>query len=288
MPRGREGVNAGHFRPRRDELPTRIGRNARVAGASGHSEEAFLDGGERIATRAIISCAGTAPPPVLESLALEKDERGRIKTDPYGRALRRAELWAGGDCAAFPHPRGGTNPPLAIDAMTRGKLIGENVRRAIAREDIEPYRFTGRGDAVSLGRRRATAHVQGVRFYGVVAWVLWRAFLLGFIPTWDRRPRLLFDWVLTPVTGRDVVTMRLAGPISIGPENYEPGQAIVRHGEIGRRLFLLRSVEVDVVRTGADGVEELLATLGPGQHFGEQVVDRPVGGSDCWQVADSA
>jgi CRP-like cAMP-binding protein len=54
-------------------------------------------------------------------------------------------------------------------------------------------------------------------------------------------------------------------------EHYEPGQDIVRQGEVGRRLFVLWKSEADVFRETASG-PELLATLGPGQHFGEAAV----------------
>jgi NADH dehydrogenase len=208
---------------------------------------------------------------VLRSLALDKDERGRIKTDRFGRALGRDDIWSGGDCSAFPHPDGGMNPPLAIYAMMTGRQIGVNLRQAVAGKPLEPYRFTGLGDAVSLGRHRAVAHVKGIRFYGLPAYILWRIFLLGFVPTWDRRLRLVIDWLLTPLLGRDVVNMRLAEPIGIGREMYEPGQDIVRQGDVGRRLYLIRSGEADIIRVSA-GREEIVATLGPGDHFGERAV----------------
>lgn len=241
----------------------------RIAAAT--PEEAILDSGERIPTRTIISCTGNAPPPVLRDLPLEKDARGRIRTDRFGRALGREDIWAGGDCSAFPHPDGGTNPPLALYAMMTGRQIGINLRRTLAGAALEPYRFTGLGDAVALGRHAAVAHVKGIPFYGFPAWLLWRIALLGFVPTWDRRLRLLIDWTLTPLLGREVVNMRPVEPVGIGTQIYEPGQDIVRQGEVGRRLYLIRRGEAEVVM-GAPGREEVVATLGPGDHFGERAV----------------
>jgi CRP/FNR family transcriptional regulator, cyclic AMP receptor protein len=50
---------------------------------------------------------------------------------------------------------------------------------------------------------------------------------------------------------------------------FPAGEAIVREGEFGATLYVIRSGQVDVVR-GADGVEPVvLATLGPGEFFGE-------------------
>ncbi|HKG91841.1 MAG TPA: FAD-dependent oxidoreductase [Gemmatimonadaceae bacterium] len=238
-------------------------------------EEAVTSAGERIPTRTIISCTGTAMSPLLDQLRGAERERpggGRVCTDACGRVAGAPEVWAGGDCAATPHPKGGSYPPLAIYAMAAGWRIGRNVLRVARGEAPKPARFAGLGDAVSLGRRRAVAHLKGIPFYGLPGWILWRIFLLGFVPTWDRRVRLVVDWVLTPLFGRDVVNMRLQQPVGLGREMYEAGQEVVRQGDIGRRLYLIWKGEVEVVKQEPNGAERLLAVLGPGQHFGETAV----------------
>lgn len=45
---------------------------------------------------------------------------------------------------------------------------------------------------------------------------------------------------------------------------FEPGQVIARQGDVGSGLFIVASGSVRVVRDG-----ETLATLGPGEFFGE-------------------
>ena len=90
-------------------------------------EEAVLSTGERIPSRTVISCSGTAQSPLLEQLDLLRDDRGRIMVDENLRVLGRTNIWAGGDCAAVPHPKGGICPPLAIFAETQGRQIAKNV-----------------------------------------------------------------------------------------------------------------------------------------------------------------
>ena len=187
------------------------------------------------------------------------------------RALGRANIWAGGDCAAVPHPKGGPCPPLAIYAMTQGQMIAKNIIATVQAKSLKRYRFTGIGDACSLGRRRAVAHVRGVRFTGLVAWVAWRLMLLSFVESFDRKVRIFIDWLLWPVLGRDVINIRMDEPYGIRRQHYEPGQEIIREGEIGRRLYIIMDGEVEVSRSGPNG-PEVLATLGRGQHFGEVAV----------------
>ena len=52
----------------------------------------------------------------------------RRRTSSFASTGAR-DLWAGGDCAAVPHPDGGTCPPVALFAKKHGAHIGENLRR---------------------------------------------------------------------------------------------------------------------------------------------------------------
>jgi NADH:ubiquinone reductase (H+-translocating) len=239
-------------------------------------EAAILSTGERIATRTIISCTGSVPVPVVAALGLQKDDRGRVVTDACLRAEGRSDVWAAGDCAAVPHPKGGTCPPLALYAMAHGKQVARNLSRIARGQPLETYRFTGLGDSCSLGGRRAVGHLKGIPLYGFPAWLLWRGFLLRFVPSWDRRIRIVVDWALWPFVGRDIVNLQVRQPYGLKRKLYEEGQDIVRQGDIGRELFLIWKGEVDVISKADDGSEIVVATLTAGQHFGEIAVFRAV------------
>ena len=243
--------------------------NTKVAAAT--AEEVILSTGERIPTRTIISCTGTSQSPLLDTLDLQRDERGRAQTDEFLRVPGHSNLWAGGDCAAVPHPKGGTCPPLGIFALTHGRQIARNIMRTLEGRSLEKYQFIGLGDGCSLGHRRAVAHLKGVRMTGLVAWLAWRLILLHFIPAFDRKVRLVLDWIVWPLIGRDVVNMKVEQPMAVQKEHFEPGQDIVRQGDTGRRLYVIWKGEVDVLKDGPSGQEEI-ARLGSGQHFGEIAV----------------
>ena len=52
-------------------------------------------------------------------------------------------------------------------------------------------------------------------------------------------------------------------------ESFAPGEAIVRMGEPGSTLYVIRSGRVNVVREQPSGNSVVLAVLGPGEFFGE-------------------
>ena len=238
---------------------------------------AVLNSGETIPTRSIITCTGMKPSPLLDQFPYERDVRGRLVTDQFCRVPAAINIWAGGDCAAVPHPDGGICPPLAHYAQKAGAIIGANILRVAASRPLKPYSFNGLGEACTLGHRCAIAHMKGVPAYGFLAWIGWRFIVLTmFVPSWTRRVRLMFDWWLTLILGRDVVNPRISERGAIYHVLYEPGQVIVAAGETGRYHYLLESGDVDVVSSDHKG-EAVVSSLKVGDYFGDAT--RP--GSDC-------
>jgi len=240
-------------------------------------EEAILDSGERLPTRTIISCTGTTASPLLDCFAAERDPSGRAITDEFLRMKGVPDVWAGGDCAAVPHPKGGTCPPLAIWAMTAGRQIGANIKATLAGRPPRAYRFTGLGDACTLGHHRAVGHLKGVELRGLIAYLAWRFFMVCYLPAGEKKVRLLLDWLLLPLFGRDLIDMNVHRPLGVRPVMYEPRQDIVREGDVGQGLFIIRSGEVAVLKRRDDGTgHDQVATLTAGDTFGEVAVFRGV------------
>jgi NADH:quinone reductase (non-electrogenic) len=169
-------------------------------------DEVTLSGGEVIPTRTLVWTAGVKPHPVIARLGLPLDGQGRIKVDRTMRVDGQDSVWALGDAAAVPDPaKKGRQPtpPTAQHAIRQGKRAGRNVAASIGGGKIKPFTFKTKGVFVDMGQGQAVATTLGIRWKGVPAWWLARSYHLAMLPGTKRKWRLLVDWNIGLVFGRD-------------------------------------------------------------------------------------
>jgi NADH dehydrogenase len=250
------------------ELGVELMLETRVAAAT--LDEVLLTNGERVPTRTIVSAVGTKPPPLFDTIPIPRDERGRVVVDSTLRVEGHENVWAGGDCAAVPHPDGGTCPPVGIYALKHGARIGRNLGRVVTGKEPQPFRYPGLGQGVSIGGRTAVGELKGIPIRGLFCWLVWRSMLFYFFPTWDRRLRLLADWSIWPLVGRDIVQVGRSegGEYEIRHHVYQPGQVIAESARPVRHVHVLVEGEVELRRG-----QEVVSTLRAGDHFGRKFLE---------------
>lgn len=232
--------------------------------------EAILDGGEEVPTCTLVATIGAATNPLIASLDCEKDARGRAVVTPELQLVGREDVWALGDCAAVPNAATGSlAPPTAQFAVREAEVVAQNVAAAIRGGARRRFSYPGLGQFVSLGRRSAVAEVLRFKVTGFPAWFLWRTVYLAKLPTAPRKTRVALDWTLDLLFGRDITQLPLARGERLGRAHFEPGDTIVRQGEVGDLFYVITEGEVEVVREGADGEEVVVNRLGAGDYFGE-------------------
>ncbi|MFI1397891.1 NAD(P)/FAD-dependent oxidoreductase [Streptomyces sp. NPDC020681] len=178
---------------------------ARVAAAKQYGVK--LTNGEFIATRTFVWTAGNRPGPLVAGLGGEHARNGALITDAAFRVQGLHNVWAVGDCARIPDPDrpGSAFPPTAQHALREGKAVADNIASVLAGRAPAPFRFRTLGLLVVLGHRTAAAEIRGLRFSGVAAWLMWRAIYLSKLPGFEKRVRVLFDWLTDLVFPRDIV-----------------------------------------------------------------------------------
>ncbi|MGH7296543.1 MAG: NAD(P)/FAD-dependent oxidoreductase, partial [Polyangiaceae bacterium] len=75
--------------------------------AASTSDEALLEGGERIACKTLVSTVPASPHPLVEALPIAKTKNGKLEVDAMLAVKDAPGVWAVGDCAAVPAPEGG-------------------------------------------------------------------------------------------------------------------------------------------------------------------------------------
>ena len=232
------------------------------------AEHVFLEGREPIPTRTIVCTIGNAPTPLLKTLGCPT-QRGRIVADETTAVPGFPGVWSLGDCAAIPDKvMGGTYAPTAQNAIRQAAVCADNIVATLRDEPRRPFVFKGLGSLASIGGRSAVAQVMGLRLSGFAAWWLWRTIYLMKLPGWERRLRVALDWTLDLFFPRNLVQLRVFRTEKVDRAHYEPGEVIVRQGEIGDRFYVVGKGAVEVIREEG-GRSTALATLGPGEYFGE-------------------
>jgi NADH:ubiquinone reductase (H+-translocating) len=168
--------------------------NTRLSGAT--VDLALLEGGDRIATRTLVSTVPSAPNQLVAMLPVKK-ERGRILVDANLEVPEFPGLWAVGDCAAIRDARTGDFcPPTAQHATREATCAARNIVAALKGTPKRAFMFTALGKMGALGRRSAVAEIFGIKLSGFLAWWLWRTIYLMKLPGLDRKIRVATDWTL--------------------------------------------------------------------------------------------
>jgi NADH dehydrogenase len=178
--------------------------NTKITGAGeGYVE---LEGNRRIPAYLLIWAAGVKPSPVIETIDCRRGHHGGIVVDASCAVPDHPGVWALGDCAEIPRPDGqGTYAPTAQNATREATLVARNIAATLQGERPQPFRFQPLGELALVGRRTGVARIYNFHFSGLLAWAMWRAIYWAKMPDRRQRIRILLDWVLDLVLGRDIV-----------------------------------------------------------------------------------
>jgi NADH dehydrogenase len=175
------------------------------------SDRARLSTGETLPTRTVVWTAGVAPHPSLRRLGVPLDERGRTPVDEYLRVRGMDAVWAIGDCAAAPDPRGGTCPPTAQHAVRQGPVAARNIAAELGVGEARRFEYRGNAAFVNLGRYKAVGRIGSRTFRGFPAWWMARTYHMSQIPGAARKARAVIDWTASLPFRRDLAEVGSIG-----------------------------------------------------------------------------
>ncbi|WP_328467421.1 NAD(P)/FAD-dependent oxidoreductase [Streptomyces sp. NBC_00448] len=172
---------------------------------------AVLSDGDRLPTRTLVWTTGVKPAPLLAATGLPLTARGRLRADAALRVEGAERVWAAGDAAAVPDlsaEQPGTDcPPNAQHAVRQARVLADNLIAELRGLPLTDYRHVSAGSVASLGLHEGVAVVHGRAFKGYPAWLIHRIYHLSRMPTFNRKARILAEWVLAGLFKREVVSL---------------------------------------------------------------------------------
>ena len=169
-----------------------------------------INGAEVIPTRAVIWVTGVVASPQIADLGVEKDSSGRVMVNDYLEVPRMPGVYAVGDCAHFKdHLSGRPIPPRAHTAVRQAKVVAHNILAEIRGKEKKPYRYSNNAEILSLGASKAAFRYGGLRLYGFPARLIWLAAYSTLVTGTYNRIRIVGDWFLSLIFGRDTTFLKL-------------------------------------------------------------------------------
>jgi NADH dehydrogenase len=172
-----------------------------------------LSDGTEFDSDTIVWTAGAKANPILTNSDLPVDERGRVRTSAALQVEGMPEVWAAGDSAAVPdlarieEDPTAVCPPNAQHAVRQANLLAKNIVAFLRDKPLKDYRHKNIGSVASLGLHKGVADVFGMKFKGFIAWGMHRGYHVARVPTFNRKVRVLADWLLGGLLRREVISM---------------------------------------------------------------------------------
>jgi len=185
-----------------------VKRSSRITGVWEDCVE--INGSERVQTSTLLWVAGVKANPQIAETNVEKDSLGRVMVDSYLNVPKFPGVYAAGDCAHFNDPLSNRPiPPRAYTAVRQAETIARNILADIRGGEPKPYNYGRIPQMVSLGASRAVVQFRNIQLYGYTARLVWMAAYTLLIAGWYNRIRVLMDWLLSSIFGRDTTFLRL-------------------------------------------------------------------------------
>ena len=235
------------------------------------SEKAILQSGTEIPCKTLISTVPAALPPVIQKLDCRKEAGKLVVNTSLELNDYEGKVWALGDCACVKTAAGTKVPPTAQHAIREASTAALNIAAALHGRKRTEFAYEGLGTIGSLGHGAAVAHVFGVKVSGLLAWLMWRWIYLMKMPGLNRKVRIANDWLLHLLFPPELAKTTIAVESGIRQQHFEPGDKVFQQGDLGDSVYVIENGECQVVREENDR-QELIATLGGGQYFGEMAL----------------
>ena len=142
----------------------------------------------------VLWATGVAASPLGKALGLETDKAGRVFVEPDLTVPGFRNIFVIGDMAMLLQEGGEPVPGVSPAAMQMGTATAENILRDLKNKPRANFRYVNKGTMATIGRTKAIADIQGFKFKGFIAWLMWLFLHVMFLIGFRNRFAVMFEW----------------------------------------------------------------------------------------------
>ena len=159
-------------------------------------------GEERIDANNVFWAAGVLASPLGKTIGVELDRAGRVIVKPDLSVPGHPNVFIAGDLASATDVSTKLSiPGVAPAAMQMGVYVADVIRQDVLRnvrvEDRKPFAYRDKGSMATIGKAKAIADINGWKFTGFIAWLLWSMIHLMFLITFRSKLFVMISWGYT-------------------------------------------------------------------------------------------
>jgi NADH dehydrogenase len=183
-----------------------------------------LQNNQVISTETTIWAAGLEARFPESSRNLPKARQEKLLVRPTLQLLDQPNVYAVGDLAYVyrnKEPLAGVAP----EALQQGIAIARNIKRQLQGKPTKPFSYFNKGRLAIIGCFSGVGKISVFSFTGFLAWFMWLAVHLVYLPGYRNRIIVLLSWLYTYLLGDRAVRLILM-PKNATTKNYPRLQSV--------------------------------------------------------------
>lgn len=149
----------------------------------------------------IIWAAGNQASPLLKTLDIPLDKRGRLKVNKDLSIPGHSNVFVIGDAASVFDKNNQELPAIAPVAIQQGRYVAKILKNKSNPENRPPFNYFDKGMIATIGRGRAVAILRKFKFSGFLAWIVWCFVHIFYLINFRNRAIVFFQWIFLYVAG---------------------------------------------------------------------------------------
>ncbi|MEM7726601.1 MAG: NAD(P)/FAD-dependent oxidoreductase [Cyanobacteria bacterium P01_A01_bin.45] len=156
--------------------------------------EVLLDHGAILSSGTVIWTAGVLAATPEANQEIKTASRNKIVVEPTLQIVGHSNVYAVGDVSHVESQAQIFNG-VAQEAIQQGKTAADNIIRQIKGKSPQNFKYFNKGRLAITGKHAGVGKIANFAFTGFLAWIMWLAVHLFYLPGIRNRLAVLFYWL---------------------------------------------------------------------------------------------